>query len=784
MPFRPSQHLIPIAVSLPLIALAASERAHPFAPEIMKIYTAANTPMVVKPPAGVAPEGGLSFEREWVAANVLPAPRQVAWQQLGFIAFIHFGPNTFTGREWGTGKESPSVFNPKKLDARQWVRALKSAGIRMVVLTTKHHDGFCLWPSRFTDHSVKNSPWKDGKGDVVRELADAAKAEGLKLGVYLSPADLNAIQKGVYGKTAVKPRVIPTPVPGWTPKSSVTFRGSWDDYNAYFMNQLFELLTEYGDIAEVWFDGANPHDIGQKYAYHDWYALIRKLQPGAAIFGKGPDQRWIGNERGNTRLDEWNVLPTGPKEDFADRTDTDLGSREKLAGDAPLFWHPGETNVSIRPGWFYHAAENDRLHSLDRLLDMWYGSAGGNTVFMLNVPPDQDGLFHDNDVKRLAELGRVLEATFARNLAKGARVTATPVARPGTSAEATLDGDAGTGWAPADWNRAGEVVYTLPEKRTFNRVSLMEDIRDFGQRVEKHAIDVRVDGVWKPLTLLATAKGAWTEVGAEKKHFTEWGTIGHRRIHRTETVTADAVRVRFLDSRVCPSLAEFGLYLEPTRVASPEITRSRAGLVTIKLPAGVRARYTLDGSGPTKSSPLYAGAFELPRGGVVRALAEPESPGSALIVGAPEAIADFEPIKAKWRVVSVSGEETVGENAPGSAAIDDNPATHWHTPWKNSAPPPPHDLIVDMGESLDVRALTYLPRVAGPFVRDYAFALSEDGKTWTEVSRGEFGNIRNNPIRRTVEFTARKARFFKFTALREDENKPFVAAAEIGVLVK
>ena len=781
---RPPFTLLALAPLAPLVALAAPERQHPFAPEILKVYTPANTPMTSKPPAGLQPLPDLSFEREWLAANTLPAPRQADWMEMGFTAFVHFGPNTFTGHEWGNGKESPAVFAPKSVDVRQWVRSLKAAGMKMVVLTTKHHDGFCLWPSRYTDHSVKNSPWKDGKGDLVREVAEAAKAEGLKLGLYLSPADLNAIHKGVYGKTAVKPRVIPTPVPGWKPKSNVTFRGNWDDYNTYFLNQLFEILTEYGEVHEVWFDGANPKDVGQKYAYYDWYSLIRKLQPKAIIFGKGPDGRWIGNERGNTRANEWNVMTTDAKEYYPDRTGGDLGSRKKIAGDKPLFWYIGETDVSIRHGWFYHKSEDEKLHSLDRLLDMWYGAVGGNAVFILNVPPTPEGVIHDNDVKRLAELGRVLDATFSTNLAKGAKVTATPAARKGASAEATLDANTATGWAPADWQRSGELVYTLPEKRTFNRVSLMENIRAFGQRVERHAIDAWVDGDWKPLTLLAPVNGEWTTVGGEKKSFSEWGTIGARRIHRTETVTTDKVRVRFLGSRVCPTLAEFGLHLEPARISAPEVTRSGDGRVSFKLPAGVRARYTLDGSAPSKDSPLYTAPFDLLKGGTVRALAEPETPGAALAVGNPETLVEFGPAKGKWKVVSVSSEETAGEKGGAANALDDNPATYWHTQWKGAAPKPPHDLVVDMGDVLDVRALTYLPRTEGPFVRDYAFALSRDGKTWTEVSRGEFGNIRNNPILRTVEFAPQKARFFKFTALREDENKAFVTAAEIGVLAK
>jgi alpha-L-fucosidase len=299
------------------------------------------------------------------AAAVVPHPRQLAWQRLEFIGFIHFGPNTFTDRAWGTGRESPGVFQPAELDARQWARVFKGAGMKQVILTAKHHDGFCLWPSRFTEHSVKNSPWRGGRGDVVSELSEACRQAGLKLGIYLSPADLNAIERGVYGKTPAQRRVIPAPVPGWTPRSGLTMEGTWDEYNAYFLNQLFELLTEYGDIGEVWIDGANPKPgTGQTYAYADWYALIRRLQPDAVIFGKGPDVRWCGNEDGRGRESEWSVipLPVPPERfDWPDMTAADLGSRTRIRNAPYLHWYPAEVDVSIRPEWFWHPSEDGKL---------------------------------------------------------------------------------------------------------------------------------------------------------------------------------------------------------------------------------------------------------------------------------------------------------------------------------------------------------------------------------------------------------------------------------------
>ena len=494
------------------------------------------------PPAD--PELRETMER---AVAVRPSQRQIDWQRGEFIAFTHFGPNTFTDREWGTGTENPAVFNPTELDCRQWVRALKAAGMTQVILTAKHHDGFCLWPSRFTEHSVKHSPWRDGKGDVVRELADACREGGLKLGIYLSPADLNAIERGVYGKTEAKPRVIPAQVEGWTPKSNYRQEGVWDEYNAYFLNQLFELLTEYGEISEVWFDGANPKPgTGQRYAYSDWYALIRTLQPGAVIFGKGPDVRWCGNEAGRGRESEWSVipLPVPPEKfDWPDMTAQDLGSIEKLRGAPYMHWYPSEVDVSIRPGWFFHAKENDRVKTMEHLTRIYFSSVGNNAVLLLNIPPDRRGLIHENDAVRLREFGEWLRGTFAENLAAGSTAVASHTRESATefAASHTVDADRETYWRAPDWQVTAEITYQLTGAQRFNIAMLEEQIRD-GQRISSLAVDAWIDGEWRELARATT--------------------VGSKRLLRFEPVKSDRVRVRILDSRVSPTLAEFGLFLE------------------------------------------------------------------------------------------------------------------------------------------------------------------------------------------------------------------------------
>ena len=326
--------------------------------------------------------------------GIVPSERQLAFQRLEFYAFVHFTVNTFTDKEWGDGTESPDIFDPVSFDAEQWVKVVISAGMRGLILTCKHHDGFCLWDTRTTVHNVMNSPF--GR-DIVREVSDACNKHGIRFGVYLSPWDRNS---SLYGKGR--------------------------EYDDFFILQLTELLTNYGDIFSVWFDGACGEGPNGKKQYYDWeryYAVIRKLQPGACISVCGPDVRWCGNEAGHTRAAEWSVVPKRAadseiiseksqhedSEEFrqrrVDARDTDLGSRQMLKDEQELIWYPAEVNTSIRPGWFWHESENDKVKSLRELADIYIRSVGGNCTFLLNIPPTTSGLFHENDVRRLAELG-------------------------------------------------------------------------------------------------------------------------------------------------------------------------------------------------------------------------------------------------------------------------------------------------------------------------------------------------------------------------------------------
>lgn len=466
------------------------------------------------------------------AANVVPSPRQLAWQQREFIGFLHFGVNTFTDREWGDGKESPAIFNPTALDARQWARTARDAGMKMLIVVAKHHDGFCMWPTKYTDHSVKSSPWKDGKGDVVGDVAAACREFGLKLGIYLSPWDRH---EQCYGDS---PR-----------------------YNEHFRNQLRELLTTYAPVEEVWFDGAcgeGPNGKRQVYDWQSYYKVIRDLAPNAVIAIMGPDVRWVGTESGVGRETEWSVLPDIAQNvdsiaahsqqnpvDGAfnphDLTQHDLGSREKLRGARTLVWYPSETNCSSRPGWFYHAKEDSLVKTPQQLVETYFTSVGRNGVWLLNLPPDRRGLIHENEVKNLQGMRAILDRMFAVNIAGSAVATPSSAAK-GHPVKYVTDAALGTWWMPAAGDAAPALTWAFPDDRTFD-VLLVQECITVGQRIEAFRLDAWYNGEWKEV-----ARGT---------------TVGYKRLLRFPPVTTTKVRLVIESSRTSPTVATIGLFKTP-----------------------------------------------------------------------------------------------------------------------------------------------------------------------------------------------------------------------------
>ena len=431
----------------------------------------------------------VAHHRPPIAGRPVPSAAQLAWQRDERAMFLHFGVNTFTDREWGDGTEDPAIFNPTRLDARQWARAARAAGFRAMILTAKHHDGFCLWPTRTTRHSVASSSWRSGSGDVVREFVDACRAESLGAGVYLSPWDRNA------------------PVYGDSPR-----------YNDFYIEQLTELLTRYGPITEVWFDGANGEGPNGRRQVYDWpsiWGTVRRLQSNAVIFSDaGPDIRWIGNERGVAGDTNWSTV------------DPEVVQYPGASGDAVMrmlregdpngsVWRPGETDVSIRPGWFHHAAEDGRVKSVDDLVSIFYTSVGHNSKLLLNVPPTREGVLHDTDVARLASTRSALDSMFAEDLAAGHAA----------------------GWTSTG-PRSARLDIDLGKEVAFSIADLREDVTR-GQSVSRFSI------------VALTSAGPRTIVGGT--------TIGFRRLARFDPVTTRRVQLS-IDALDTPRPVRLALY--------------------------------------------------------------------------------------------------------------------------------------------------------------------------------------------------------------------------------
>ncbi|MEW6596509.1 MAG: alpha-L-fucosidase [Pseudomonadota bacterium] len=655
-----------------------------------------------------------------------PSPRQLAWHKLETYGFLHFTVNTFTDREWGLGDEDPAIFNPTDYSAEQIVAACKAGGLKQLILTAKHHDGFCLWPSRFTEHSLKQSPFQNGQGDIVRDVSQACARHGVKFGVYLSPWDRNHAD---YGRPA---------------------------YVEYFLSQLHELLTSYGEIWEIWFDGANGGDGYYGGAretrhidaatYYQWdrvRQMVRQLQPQAITWAEaGMDIRWVGNEGGVAGDPCWPTVDETPYS-------PEKGNRGVRGG---RIWNPAETNTSIRPGWFWHADENDKVRSPANLLTLYMTSVGRGTNLLLNVPPDRRGRVHEQDAKNLAAFRAILDETFAKNLAHGARASASSVFSP-SYAPANVLSHKGQ-WAARADDRAGAwLQLDLPHPARFDLIRLSE-VLTYGVRIDDFEVEAWQNGQWRTLA----------------RH----SCIGAQRLIRLETpIVADKVRLRVTKAAAAPIIADFSLFLLPDVVEEPAIERDRNGVVTLHASGpDQRLYYTLDGSTPGPHATAYAQPFSLTERGVVRAVAVKTSTGAA---SAP-ARADFDIAPGRW---------TATANGHAAQGLVDG-GGYW-APADEAV-----DLVIDLTQSYALKGFSLsaatawdvntAERCGPPAV--YTAWVSEDGRSWGEpAGAGEFANIAASRSGQVIRFAApHQGRYLRLALPRAVQGKRAISIGRVGVL--
>lgn len=456
-----------------------------------------------------------------LATEVRPSYRQLDYQEREMLGFIHIGMNTFTGAEWGTGKEEPSLFNPSRLNAEEWVRTFKEAGITAVILVAKHHDGFCTWPSRYTDHSVAHSPWRDGKGDLVKEVADACRKLDMKLCLYLSPWDMH---EQTFGTPA---------------------------YNDYYIHQMEELLTRYGPVYLLWFDGAGTtSDVSGHEMPFDWERIFRRareLQPDVILSGNAPDVRWVGNEKGKGRETEWCVQGINNMETLFgsltgyEPTLPELGGIDDLMTKKRLVWYPSRGGLPLRKGWFYNSRDDDAVKSLNYLVNSYFVTVGQNSNLLPNLSPDPSGRIPEKDAQRLIRFGGIIRRMKAVDYAKGATATALGGWTGKTDSQVMTDNDPFTSWHTPEGITSASLEIRLKQPATVNVIKLQENVRDFGQRVECFAVDVMSASGWKEIARSTT--------------------IGYRKMLRLkEPVHADRFRIRILNARISVSLGNVSMY--------------------------------------------------------------------------------------------------------------------------------------------------------------------------------------------------------------------------------
>ena len=659
--------------------------------------------------------------------GAIPSPRQLDWADMEYYMFVHFNMNTFTDMEWGLGGEDPALFNPTDLDCMQWARLAKKAGMKGIIITAKHHDGFVLWPSKYTEHSVKNSPWKNGKGDVLQELREACDAYGLKMGIYYSPWDRNHADYGT------------------------------DKYLEYLHLQLEEVLTDYGDIFEVWFDGANggtgyygganEDRKVDRMTYYNWPKIwnhVRKLQPNAVIFSDaGPDVRWVGNESGFAGETNWSTLhrdlvwPGWPHY-----------KQLQYGHKHGSHWVPAEVDVSIRPGWYYHASEDHKVKTLPELLDIYYNSIGRNASFLLNIPIDRTGQVNQADSAQLMALANQLGKDFEANLAAGVAVDATSYRgnNPEYAPDNVTDTDPETYWSTDEFTRSGSLVLDLGKITTLNRFLVSEYI-PLGQRVEAFHVEIMDES------------GNWQEIARET-------TIGRKRILRLDDVTTDQVRFTVDSALASPLITTIELYRAPKVLSPPRISRNDHDMMT--LTAGdndVEIFYTMDGNDPRKQGVRYEEPFMVNKKMTIQASVK----DPVVNQWSPVAETDLDIPKKGWQVRS--GDHKMIDGSTGSVSTFQAGES----------------AIIDLGDTYRISGFTYLPdqsRYASGIIKDYRFSVSKNASKWKEVDQGEFSNIKNNPIRQIIRFRPVKSQYIKLEAVSTVDDIEGMKIAEMGVVTE
>ncbi len=667
----------------------------------------------------------------------VPSANQLAWHEMEYYGLVCYGLNTYTGQEWGYGDVSPDVFKPTDLDTDQWARIASQAGMKGLILVAKHHDGFCLWPSKTTDYSIAATSWKDGKGDVLADLSKSCKKYGLKFGVYISPWDRNHAE---YGR---------------------------EQYVKDYHEQWREVLTHYGEIFEVWFDGANGgtgyyggarerRQIPKNYyQYEKVYEIIKERQPKAIFFGHYFEEdavRWVGNEGGYAGETNWcrytDIKKYDPKQ-FG------IGMKDGKC------WIPAEADTTILhpKKWYYNPRSKPR--TLKQFVDLYYTTIGRNASFDLGLSIGPEGTIPERDVKAMLAQKRYLDKAFAVNLAVQADITATDYRGkdPHYSPKSCIDSEPmKTYWATNDGVQKAGLTIDFGKETAFNNLLLQEHIA-LGQCVHKFTLEIENNGVW-------------TQVA-------EGTTIGYKRILRFETVKTAKARITLETDAPCLTLSNIGIYNAPIIMADPLITSDREGTISISGPAGTSLFYSINEGAFQK----YTKPFELYQGGTVSAYALDKATGSESDVVHEE----FSVSKGAWNITGCSFPNQT--DASVERLIDGNDNTMWHTHGKEGRQAPPQWVKIDLGQMMDISGFTYMPRHDGcsvGLVDRYAVYLSADGEKWgTPAAQGEFHNIKNNPIRQTVSLkTPVKARYLKFVAEHAVDENDCVAICELGVISK